>query len=173
MKLALLLVLVVACKDDAKPASQPSTLVDLPSRPQRATAEALTRAQAEVDRIEKAMAALEDEMTRELAAAKDVKTQAEREAALARSTALEARVAELDRQLDAAKATIAKATRPLGNEIEQLQRDKEKIDREMLSLVERIEKATTPGDRDAATAELEKLRLEAAEIAKQIVAKKP
>ena len=116
------------------------------------------------------MAALEDEMTRELAAAKTVKTEAEREAALARSTALEAKVAELDRQLDVAKASITKTTRPLGNEIEQLQRAKEEIDREMLSLVERIEKATTPADRDAASAELEKRRLEAAEIANQITA---
>ena len=166
MKLLLALLLLAACKDE--PANKPPAPAELP-----VAAEALTRAQADVDRIEKEMAALEDEMTRELAATKSVKTEAEREAALARSVSLEAKVAELDRQLDAAKASITKAARPLGNEIEQLQRAKEKIDREMLALVERIEQAATPAARDAASAELEKLRLEAAEIAKQIAAKKP
>ncbi len=171
MKLLVLLLVIGACKDE--PANTAPAPVEQPSPQSRAAAEALTRAQTEVDRIEKEMAALEVEMTRELAATGSVKTAAEREAALARSTALEAKVAELDRQLDAAKATITKAAGPLGNEIEQLQREKEKIDREMLGLVERIEQAATPADRDAATAELEKLRLKAAEIAKQIVAKKP
>jgi phosphoglycerate-specific signal transduction histidine kinase len=172
VKLLLALLLLAACKDE--PANKPPTPVESPET--GVAAETLTRAQAEVDRIEKAMAALEEEITREVTATKSVKTAAEREAALARSTALEAKVTELDRQLDAAKATITKAARPLGNEIEQLQRAKEKIDREMLALVERIEQAATPAARDAATAELEKLRLQAAEIAenlRQIAAKKP